>query len=205
MKKMLIVAALTVSSMALASNWKIDAAHTSATFAVKHMMVSTVKGTLGTVSGTIALDDKDASKSKLSVSIDPKTLETGVTDRNNHLKSPDFFDVEKFPAVTFTSKSVKIDGAKATIVGDLKIKDATKEVTLTGELTPEVANLFTKVPTRGFSGTASINRKDFGLTWNKAMEAGGVLVGDEVKIMIEAEMTKDEPAAAPAKAPPAKK
>lgn len=199
MKNLFLAAVLTVSSFAFASKWTIDGAHSEAKFGVKHLTISTVTGKLGAVSGTVEIDDKDINKSKVNVSIDLKGIDTEQTKRDDHLRSPDFFDIAKFPAVTFTSKSFKVEGTKATVTGDLKIKDVTKEVTLVGELTNEVANPFSKAKTRAFSGSTTINRKDFGLTWNMALETGGVLVGEEVKVEVQAEFTKDEaPAAAPA-------
>lgn len=201
MKKLLLAAALTLSSLATASTWTIDAAHANAAFAVKHLMVSTVTGRLGEVAGKVELDDKDLTQSKIEVTVDVKGLDTRNQKRDDHLRSKDFFEVEKFPAITF--KSTKIEkgaGVAIKVTGDLTIKGTTKPVVLSGELTEEVANPFSKAVTRGFSGTTTISRKEFGLTWNVAMEKGGVLVGDEVKITVEAEAIKQGAApAAPAK------
>ncbi|MBL8914403.1 MAG: polyisoprenoid-binding protein [Archangium sp.] len=208
MKKLILTAALTASSFAFAGTpWKIDTAHAGANFAVKHLAVSTVKGTLGAVTGTVDLDDNDVTKSKVTVSIDVKGLNTMVQKRDDHLRSKDFLEADTYPAITFTSTKIeKGEGNKVKVTGDLKIKTTTKSVVIDGELTPEVKNPFSSIPTRGFSGSTSINRKDFGLTWNVALETGGVLVGDDVKITVEAELNKDVPAPAPAKgAPPAKK
>lgn len=203
MKKLILSAALTLSSFAFASTWEIDSAHASGNFSVKHMMVSSVNGTLGEVTGKVEVDDKDITKSKIEATIDLKGINTKVQKRDDHLRSKDFFDVEKFPSITF--KSTKIEkgaGDKVKVTGDLTIKGVTKPVVLDGELTAEVANPFSKAMTRGFSGTTKLSRKDFGLTWNMAMETGGVLVGDDVKITVDAEIIKkDAPAAAPAPAP----
>ena len=199
MKKIILAAALTVSSFAFASSWDIDSAHAAANFAVKHLAISTVNGTLGAVTGKVELDDKDVTKSKIEATVDVKGINTKEPKRDDHLRSKDFFEVEKFPNITFKSTKIeKGEGNKLKVTGDLTIKGVTKPVTLDGELTPEVANPFSKAKTRGFSGTTSINRKDFGLTWNVALETGGVLVGDDVKINVEAELIKKE-AAAPAK------
>lgn len=199
MKKIILAAALTVSSFAFASSWDIDSAHAAANFAVKHLAISTVNGTLGAVTGKVELDDKDVTKSKIEASIDVKGINTKEPKRDDHLRSKDFFEADKFPNITFKSTKIeKGEGNKLKVTGDLTIKGVTKPVTLDGELTPEVANPFSKAKTRGFSGTTSINRKDFGLTWNVALETGGVLVGDDVKINVEAELIKKE-AAAPAK------
>jgi polyisoprenoid-binding protein YceI len=205
MKKLILTAVLSLSSFALAAPWKIDSAHAAANFSVKHLAISTVNGTLGAVSGTVDLDDKDLAKSKVMVSIDVKGINTKEQKRDDHLRSKDFFEVEKYPAITFTSTKIeKGEGNKVKITGDLKIKETSKSVVLDGELSAEVANPFSKAKTRGFSGSTTINRKDFGLTWNVALETGGVLVGEDVKISVEAEITKDE-AAAPAAKGPAKK
>ena len=199
MKKIILAAALTVSSFAFASSWDIDSAHAAANFAVKHLAISTVNGTLGAVTGKVELDDKDVTKSKIEATVDVKGINTKEPKRDDHLRSKDFFEVEKFPNITFKSTKIeKGEGNKLKVTGDLTIKGVTKPVTLDGELTPEVANPFSKAKTRGFSGSTSINRKDFGLTWNVALETGGVLVGDDVKINVEAELIKKE-AAAPAK------
>lgn len=199
MKKIILAAALTVSSFAFASSWDIDSAHAAANFAVKHLAISTVNGTLGAVTGKVELDDKDVTKSKIEASIDVKGINTKEPKRDDHLRSKDFFEADKFPNITFKSTKIeKGEGNKLKVTGDLTIKGVTKPVTLDGELTPEVANPFSKAKTRGFSGSTSINRKDFGLTWNVALETGGVLVGDDVKINVEAELIKKE-AAAPAK------
>jgi polyisoprenoid-binding protein YceI len=207
MNKLILTAALVVSSLASASDWTIDSAHSLAEFDVKHMAVSTVNGSLGEVTGAVKLDDKDASKSTFDVKIDVKGLTTKVAKRDDHLRSADFFDVEKFPTITFVSKKadakqsfVKIEGTKATITGVLTIKGVSKDVTLTGTLADSV-NPFTKAKTRGFTATTQINRKDFGLVWNMALETGGVLVSDEVNITVNAELVPAAPAAAPAAAP----
>ena len=205
MKKLMLTAALTLSSFALASTWDIDTAHASGNFSVKHLIISSVNGTLGDVTGKVEMDDKDVTKSKVEVSIDLKGINTRQPKRDDHLRSPDFFDVDKFPALTFKSTKIeKGEGSKLKVTGDLSMHGVTKSVTLDGELTAEVTNPFSGAKARGFSGNTMLNRKDFGLNWNKTLEAGGVLVGEEVKVSVEAEIVKKE-AAAPAKAPPAKK
>ncbi|MGV3621014.1 MAG: YceI family protein [Archangium sp.] len=201
MKKLILAAALTLSSFAFASTWDIDSSHASANFAVKHLAVSTVNGTLGAVTGKVELDDKDVTKSKIEATIDVKGINTKEQKRDDHLRGKDFFEVEKFPNITFKSTKIeKGEGNKLKVTGDLTIKGTTKPVVLDAELTPEVANPFTKGKTRGFTGTTTINRKDFGLTWNVALETGGVLVSDDVKISVDGELVKKEAApAAPAK------
>ncbi len=198
MKKLIVTAALALSSFAFASTWEIDPAHAAGNFSVRHMAVSSVGGTLGEVTGKVEVDDKDITKSKVDAIVDVKGLNTKQAKRDDHLRSKEFFDVEKFPTLTFKSTKIeKGEGNRVKVTGDLTIKGVTKSVVLDGELTNEVVNPFSKAKTRGFSGTTQINRKDFGLTWNMALETGGVLVGDEVKISLEAELVKKEaPAAA---------
>lgn len=198
MKKLLVCAVLLASPFAFASTWEIDSAHASANFSVRHMMVSNVKGTLGKVTGKVDLDDKDITKSKVDVSIDVKGINTKEQKRDDHLRSKDFFDADKFAHITFKSTKIEKAGDKLKVTGDLTIRGTTKPVELDVAITPEVKNPFTKATTRGVTGIAKVNRKDFGLVWNVALEAGGVLVGDDVEIGIEAELIKQEAPAAPA-------
>ncbi len=200
MKKTLVLMASLLAVPALASTWTAEQAHAKAYFSAKHMMLSTVKGELGGVTATLNLDDKDITKSKVDATIDLTTLSSGVEKRDQHLKSPDFFDTAKFPKATF--KSTKIEKAgdnKLKVTGDLTIKDKTKPVTLDVDVLPEVQNPFTKQATRGFTATGTINREDWGLVWNMPLANGGVLVSKEVGLSIEAEFVKAEAPAAPAK------
>lgn len=202
MKRLAAAALSLLSVSAFAATWDIDSSHTAAKFSVKHMMVSDVQGTLGRVTGTIDLDDKDVTKSKvdLSIAIDPQTQEP---KRDTHLKSPDFFDAEKFPKATFKSSKVEKAGDnKLKVTGALTLKDVTKDVTLDVTLTPEVVNPFTKAPTRGAIATATINRTDWGLKWNAPMANSQFVVGNDVKIEFVTELA---PAAKAAPAAPAKK
>lgn len=201
--KPLFTAVLALSLPAAASVWKSEAAHSTATFSAKHMMVSTVRGTMGAVTSTIDLDDKDITKSKVEATIDATKLNSGVEKRDTHLKSPDFLDSAKFPNVTFKSKKIEKAGDKYKVTGDLTIKDKTKEVVLDATITPEVANPFSKAMTRGVYATTSINREDWGLTWNVPVAGDGVLVSKEVKIELDVEFVKDDAGAKPAA--PAKK
>jgi polyisoprenoid-binding protein YceI len=182
---------LAAAGTALASDWELDPSHTTAQFSVRHMMVSTVRGQFGKVTGTVNLDDKDLTHSKLQVTIDASTIDTHEPKRDAHLKSPDFFDVAKFPNITFASTKVE-KGAKGKfkVTGDLTMHGVTKPVVLAVDpLSAAVKNPWGKT-VRGTSATATINRKDWGLGWNKALEAGGVLVGDEVQIQIDAELSE---------------
>ena len=182
---------------ALASSWATEESHAKAYFSAKHMMLSTVTGEAGAVSATLNLDDKDITKSKVEATIDVTQLKSGNEKRDGHLKSPDFFDVAKFPKMTFKSTKVEKAGEKLKVTGDLTIKDKTKAVTLDVEVLPEVQNPFSKQATRGFVATGTINREDWGLTWNMPLANNGVLVSKEIGLRIEAEFVP-APAAKPA-------
>jgi polyisoprenoid-binding protein YceI len=176
-------------AIAGASDWEIDASNTTAQFSVRHMMVNTVKGQFGKVTGTVNLDDKDATKSKVEAVIDATTIDTREAKRDAHLKSPDFFDVAKYPTLTFKStKIAKAGKGKYKATGDLTMHGVTKSVVLDVDGPTEPVKNLMGAWTRGAHVTATINRKDFGLNWNKALEAGGVLVGEEVKIEVDAEL-----------------
>ncbi len=195
MKHLLLSALALVSSQALAAPWSIDSSHASANFSVKHLAVTNVNGTLGTVSGTLELDEKDVTKSKVEALIDVKAVDTRFGKRDEHLRSADFFDVEKFPSITFKSNKVqKLSATHLKITGDLTIKDVTRPVTLDAELTPEVKNPFSGNSTRAVAATTVINRQDFGLRWQAPAEAIKV-VGDEVKISLEVELVRKDAAA----------
>lgn len=172
------------------STWAIDGSHSSVEFAVKHMMFSTVKGRFSTFSGTIIEDDGDHSLSSVNASIDVASIDTRDAKRDGHLVSPDFFEAEKYPTITFTSKSVqKLGGEKFTVVGDLTVKGVTKEVTLAATLNGKGTNPY-GMNIVGLSAETTINRAEFGLTWNVALEAGGVLVGENIKVTLEIEAVK---------------
>ena len=185
------------------TTWEIDPTHSSAEFSVRHMMVTNVKGHFGKMTGELTLDEKDASKSSVAVEIDATTIDTREPKRDTHLKSPDFFDVAKYPKITFKSTKVEKAGkGKFKVTGDLTMRGVTKPVTLAVEgPTPEVKDIMGGL-SRGATATGKINRKDWGLNWNKPLEAaGGVLVGDEVTLNLDVELHKKaEPAAATAPA-----
>lgn len=170
--------------------WEIDPVHSNAQFSVRHMMVSNVRGEFGTTRGTIQWDPADPGKTVIDVTIDAATIVTRNGKRDAHLKSADFLEVEKHPAITFRSTKVERAGeGKLQVTGDLTIRGVTKPVALSVEgPTPEV-----KAQGRarmGASATTKINRKDFGLVWNRPLETGGLLVGDEVGITIDVELMK---------------
>ena len=187
--------ALAMSSLASASTWEIDPAHSVAQFSVRHMMVSNVRGEFGKMSGWVNLDDKDVARSTAEATIDTTTINSREPKRDTHLKSPDFFDVEKYPAMTFKSTSFKKVGPeKYKVAGNLTLHGVTKPVVLDVEA-PDAVSKLQGQERRGATATTTLNRKDFGLVWNKPVETGGVLVGDEVVITLDLELVK-KPAAA---------
>lgn len=177
--------------LSLAAEWKIDPNHSTAGFAVKHMMVSTVHGSFSGLKGTVDYDPAKLEDSKANLTIDATTVDTRNENRDKDLRSSKFFDVEKFPTITFVSKKVVSQGqGKFQLVGDMTMHGVTKEVTFSVEgPMPAVkdgrGNLHS-----GASATAKINRKDFGLTWSGPLEGGGVTVSDEVELTVEIEMTQ---------------
>ena len=173
------------------STWKMDSAHTTAEFKVKHMMITNVKGQFSGVSGTLSLDEQDVTNSKIDVTIPTATINTREPDRDTHLKSADFFDVEKFPTITFKSTSVtRRSSDEVEVEGDLTIHGVTHKVRLAVE-GPTAEGKDPWGNTRiGASAITKINRKDYGLVWNAALETGGLLVGDDVAITIDAEFIK---------------
>jgi polyisoprenoid-binding protein YceI len=172
-----------------AEAWTIDQAHSSARFKIRHLMVSNVGGEIGGLAGTFHFDGSDLTKLKADATMDPSTVDTRNAKRDEHLKSGDFFDVKKFPTIKFVSKKVnKGSGDKFSIVGDLTMHGVTKEVTLdVDSLTPAVKSPMGDMR-RGLSATTKLNRKDFGLTWNKSLDGGGVVVGDDVNVNVELEL-----------------
>lgn len=183
--------ALAVSAVAMsaqAKDWKIDAAHSEADFSIKHMAISTVHGTFRGVSGTIKYDPSDVVKSGVEASIDVASVDTGVAQRDTHLKSPDFFDVAKFPTMTFKSTSVAKAGDHYDVTGDLTLHGVTKKVVLKlDEPGKEETGMDGKSVHRGFTATTTVNRKDFGLTWNGTLKSGDSVLGDDVKIELDVE------------------
>lgn len=167
------------------STWTLDPDHTQVWFAVKHMMFATVKGQFPGVSGELRLHESDPSKSVVNVAIDAATIDTRSAQRDEHLRSADFFDVANHPHLTFVSRKIEpVGGSKYRVTGDLTIRGTTREVVLDVEETGRGKDPWGQQKL-GFTASGSIDRKDFGLTWNQALEAGGVLVSDEVKISID--------------------
>ena len=189
---------------ASAGTWDIDPAHSTVEFSVRHMMVTTIKGQFQKVKGTVELDDKDASKSTVDVSIDTASIDTREQKRDAHLKSADFFDAAKFPAITFKSTKVEKAGkGKLKVTGDLTMHGVSKPLVLMVEgPSASVKDPFGRT-VRGVMAIGKLDRKDWGMTWNKALDTGGVVVSDEVKLDINAELA--ERAAAPPMAAQAEK
>jgi polyisoprenoid-binding protein YceI len=191
LKVLAAVITLAVPAFASAAPWNIDADHSSVGFKVRHMMISNVKGDFGKVSGVVDIDDKDLTKSKVEVSIETASISTGVAKRDEHLKGADFFDVAKYPAMTFVSQKVKKAGnGKLKVTGLLTLHGITKEVVLDVEGPTNASKDPWGNIKRGATATAKINRKDYGLTYNAALESGGVLVGEEITIALEIELLK---------------
>lgn len=171
--------------------WKIDPAHSAAEFKVKHMMIANVKGTIKGITGDLTEHTTDASLSSIEATLDVSTLNTGEPQRDTHLKSPDFLELEKYPTITFKSTEVKRKGeGEYAVTGDLTIHGVTRPVTLSVEGPTQPQKDPWGNVRIGLEATTKIDRKDFGLTWNSALEAGGILVGDTVHITIEAEFIK---------------
>ena len=165
----------------ITGDYTLDVSHSRLGFVARHAMVTKVRGQFGAFTGTARIDEANPAASKVDLSIDVTSIETGSGDRDGHLKSADFFDAEQFPTITFTSTDVKRDGSDWTITGDLTIKDATLPVTIEFEHTGSARDPFGNLRV-GFEGETTINRKDWGLTWNAALETGGVLVSEKIKL-----------------------
>ncbi|HKQ85359.1 MAG TPA: YceI family protein [Candidatus Acidoferrales bacterium] len=173
------------------ATWKMDTAHSHAQFKVRHMMISNVKGEFAGINGALELNDADYTKSKVQASIDAASINTREPQRDTHLKSADFLDVEKFPALTFASTKIsKKTEDEYSVAGDLTIHGVTRPVVFSVESVTAPAKDPWGNTRIGLEATAKINRKDFGLVWNAALETGGVLVGDEVHITVDAEFVK---------------
>ena len=183
--------ATTTATPAVTTTWKLDPAHSHAEFKVKHMMISNVKGSFSSLSGTLTEHATDATLSSVEATIDIGTVSTGDAQRDTHLKSADFFDVEKYPTMTFKSTQVKPNGDGGNdVTGDLTMHGVTRQQTFAVEgPTPPTKDPWgnTRI---GLSATAKINRKDYGLNWNAALEAGGVLVGETVSVTMEVQFVK---------------
>jgi polyisoprenoid-binding protein YceI len=188
---------IAVPAAVFADTWQIDPAHTTVEFSVRHMMISNVKGRFDKVSGTIASDGNDPKSVVIEAVIDAASVDTRVDRRDQHLRSPEFLDVAKYPSITFKSKKVEPAGeGKWKLTGDLTLHGVTKAVVLDVDGPTPVIKDPMGNQRAGASATTKISRKDFGLTWNKLLEAGGAMVGDEVSISIDIEAVHKGAAAA---------
>lgn len=190
-----LAATLSLPAAAATSTWQIDPNHSAAQFAVRHLAISTVRGAFTKVNGSIQLDDKDISKSSVEVTIDADSVDTRVPNRDKDLRSDHFFDVQKYPTITFKSTKVEqVEPGKLKVTGDLTIHGVTKPVVLdvegpTGAVKDPWGN-----QRAAANATTKINRQDYGVKWNATMDGGGVVVGDDVAITIDVEMVQ-KPAA----------
>jgi polyisoprenoid-binding protein YceI len=183
--------ATTPGTSAATTTWKLDPAHSHAEFKVKHMMISNVKGTFSGLSGDLTEHLTDSTLSSVEATIDVSTVNTHDAQRDGHLKSADFFDTEKYPTMSFKSTQVKPDGDDGyKVSGDFTLHGVTKQVTFNVEGPSAQAKDPWGNTRIGLTATTKINRKDFGLNWNAALETGGILVGEEVHITVEAEFIK---------------
>jgi polyisoprenoid-binding protein YceI len=194
MKRTLIPATLLVllaMSAPAFAGWELDPDHTAVHFKVRHLMISSVQGNFEKFKGKVEYDEKDALKASADITIDASSINTRIAKRDEHLKSPDFFDVAKYPTIAFRSTGVRKGGdGKLEMTGDLTIRGVTKPVVLKVDgPTPVAKDPWGNLRVGG-SASTKINRKDFGLTWNKALETGGVAVGEEVEISIDLELVK---------------
>jgi polyisoprenoid-binding protein YceI len=182
------VSTSTLTAPAGVTAWKVDPTHTHVGFAVRHLMISKVRGHFGEVEGTLRMEGDDLATARLDVEIRADCIETGVAQRDEHLRSADFLDAERFPSLAFRSTSFTRAGKdRLQVAGDLTIRDVTRPVVLDVVERGSVEDPWGG-RRAGYQATTKIDRKDFGLTWNQALEAGGVLVGDEVEITLEGEL-----------------
>ncbi|HEU4792574.1 MAG TPA: YceI family protein [Nitrolancea sp.] len=174
------------------ATWNIDAIHSTAEFAVRHMMVATAKGRFGSLEGSIKVNESDPSASSVTATIDVGTIDTNDPNRDTHLRSDDFFNAEQFPTITFQSKRVDVEDANNWhVVGDLTIRDVTREVVLDTEYLGQVQD-FQGQQRAGFTAETRLSRKEFGLKWNAALESGGVAVGDQVRVTLHIEAIRQD-------------
>ena len=186
MKLFSLVLVFTVVSQA--AKWEIDPAHSSATFTVSHMTISKVTGSVSGIKGSFDVPGKDFTKAMVEATLDSATINTLNADRDKHLRSPDFLDAAKFPTIQFKAKSISKDGDKYKVVGDLTLHGVTKEVALSSATLTDAIKGPEGKERRGFSGSASLDRKDFGMVFNKVLDNGGLAVGNTLDIQINLEL-----------------
>lgn len=181
-----------ISGSAQASTWSIDPSHSVAHFKVKHLMITNVSGQITGLAGDLELDEKDVTKSRITASLDPATINTNEAKRDEHLRSPDFFNVTKNPKMTFTTTGVTGKTGALKVSGKLTMNGITKDVVLDVDGPSEPIKGMRGEMRRGLSATTKINRKDFGIVWNKSMDGGGFVVSDDVAISIDLELINAE-------------
>jgi len=178
----------------IVTRWRLDPAHTQVEFKAKHMMITTVRGRFGDVSGEVVVDEENPENSQVEVEIDARSIDTRASDRDTHLRSEDFLDVERHPKITFRSK--RVEGAHAEagdefkVVGDLTIRGETKEVTLHARYEGQGGDPWGGTRA-GFSATTKIDRREWGLTWNQALETGGILVSNDLTIELQVQAVRE--------------
>ena len=183
--------ALAVPTLGHAATWELDPAHSTIAFGIRHMMISKVRGQFNTFSGKAAGDPSAPDKATIEATIDPSSIDTANEKRDGHLRSPDFLDTAKFPTMTFKSKKIEAAGkGKAKVTGDLTLHGVTKEVVLDVEGPTEVIKDPQGNTRAGAQATTKINRKDFGIVWDKTMDGGGLMVGEEIDVTIDVEAVK---------------
>ena len=185
-----LLSVLSLAARAQSSTYTIDKAHSEADFSIRHMAISNVHGHFGNISGKIVYDDKDVARSAVDATIDVTTVDTGVSQRDAHLKSGDFFDTGKYPTMTFKSTSVHKSGDDLDVLGELTLHGVTKPVTLHVTTSKEQTGMDGKSLARGFEATTTLHRQDFGLIWNGTLKSGDKALGDDVKIDINIEAGK---------------
>jgi polyisoprenoid-binding protein YceI len=180
---------LAVSSAFAADTYQVDPAHTTVGFSIAHLVINTVHGRFKDLTGTVVIDpDKSNAVVEAKSTIQVKSIDTGVAQRDNHLRSPDFFDVEKFPTITFVRKRVENKAGQQTIVGDFMMHGVTKELALQVKIKGPIKAMGGQ--RIGIEATGSLNRKDYGISWNKALDSGGLMLGEDVQIEVNAEAVK---------------
>lgn len=187
---LLTAVALPASVGAETTSWILDAGHSRVGFSVPHLVVSSVSGRFSQVSGTVSLDEANLAKSDVEITIQTNSIDTDEPKRDEHLRGPDFFDAAKFPVIVFKSTKITPAGAnKYKLTGELSMHGVSKLVTLDAQLSPAIKNPWGK-QVRGVKISGKLKRSDYGLTWNKALEAGGMVVGDEVTLEVQVEINK---------------
>jgi polyisoprenoid-binding protein YceI len=186
---------MTTQAPTRVSTWSIDPVHSSAEFAVKHMMISTVRGRFRDLEGAVHIDEEDPTKSWVTASIDAASVDTSVADRDTHLRSDDFLNAEKYPRLTFRSTRVeRVDDEHWKVIGDLAIREVTRQVVLDTEFEGQIKDVWGK-QRAAFTAETVIERNKFGLNWNALIEAGGVAVGDKIKVTLNIAAVRQDEAA----------